>query len=88
MRKNKIPDKDELRAEYNLSDFPAGFVRGKYAKRMRESSNIIVLKPEVAKVFPNEETVNNALLSLINLAQKATRPTKRSAGSRKEKTAH
>jgi len=42
-------------------------VRGKYAKRLKESSNIVVLKPEVAAVFPNEDAVNSALLSLIKL---------------------
>ncbi len=77
MKKDKEPDKDELRAEYSRSDFPGGLVRGKYAKSMKESSNIVVLKPEVAKVFPNEEAVNNALLSLINIAQKIKRPTSR-----------
>jgi hypothetical protein len=87
MKKNKEPDKNELRVEYKRSDFPGGLVRGKYAMRMKESSNIIVLKPEVAQVFPNEEAVNNALLSLIDLAQKTTRSTKRSGGS-KERTAH
>jgi len=81
MKKDKEFDKDELRQEYKRSDFPGGLVRGKYSKRMKESSNIIVLKPEVAKVFPNEETVNNALLSLIDLARKTIRPTKRSTGS-------
>jgi hypothetical protein len=75
---------DELRTEYKRSDFPGGFVRGKYAKRVRESSNIVVLKPEVAEVFPNEEAVNEALLSLIELAQKTTRPTKRSTGRAKK----
>ena len=70
-RRNNTP-KDELRAEYKRSDFPEGFVRGKYAKRMRESSNVVVLRPEVAEVFPNEEAVNDALLSLIELAQKTT----------------
>lgn len=73
MKKDKQIDKDELRAEYERSDFPAGLVRGKYAERMRESSNIVVLRPEVAQVFPNEAAVNNALLSLIELAQKSTR---------------
>jgi hypothetical protein len=72
MKKDKAPNKNELRAEYKRSDFPKGLVRGKYAKRMRESSNIVVLKPEVAQAFPNEDAVNNALLSLIELAQKAT----------------
>ena len=73
MKKDKEPDKDELRPEYKRSDFPGGLVRGKYAKRMRESSNIVVLKPEVAQAFPNEDAVNSALLSLIELAQKTTR---------------
>ena len=79
MKKDNELDKDELRAEYKRSDFPAGFVRGKYAERMRESSNIVVLRPEVAQVFPNEDAVNNALLSLIELAQKSTRPSRRSS---------
>ena len=73
MKKAKQIDKDELRAEYERADFPAGLVRGKYAERMRKSSNIVVLRPEVAQVFPNEDAVNNALLSLIELAQKSTR---------------
>lgn len=78
MKKIEQTDNDELRSEYKQSDFPGGLVRGKYAKRILESSNIVVLKPEVAEAFPNEEAVNSALLSLIELAQKTTRPTKRS----------
>jgi hypothetical protein len=85
MKKDKEPDKDELRAEYKRSDFPAGLVRGKYAERMKESSNVIVLRPEVAQAFPNEEAVNNALLSLIDIAQKTTRPTNSSTGSPKKR---
>ncbi len=81
MKKDRAPEKDELRAEYKRSDFPEGLVRGKYAKRMRESSNVVVLKPEVAQAFPNEDAVNTALLSLIELAQKTTCLTRRSTGS-------
>lgn len=81
MKKVKGLDKDELRAEYKRSDFPGCFVRGKYAKRIKESSNVIVLRPEAAQAFPNEEAVNNALLSLIDIAYKTTRPTKRSTES-------
>ena len=84
MKKDKESAKDELREEYKLSDFPGGLVRGKYAKRMKKSSNIIVLKPEVAQVFPNEEAVNDALLSLIEIAKKTTRPTRRATGSPKK----
>jgi hypothetical protein len=67
---------DELRPEYKRSDFTEPFVRGKYADRARESSNVVVLRPEVAKVFPNEDAVNDALMSLIELAQRTTRPAK------------
>jgi hypothetical protein len=84
MKKVSQTGKDKLRTEYKRSDFPEGFVRGKYAGRIRESSNIVVLTPEVAEAFPNEEAVNSALQSLIELAQKATRPKKRSTGRVKE----
>lgn len=74
-KKNKNDEFDELRDEYKRSDFPDPLERGKYAGRLCESSNVIVLKPEVAEVFPNEEAVNTALLSLIKLAQTSTRLT-------------
>ena len=80
MKKAKRVQKDELRPEYKRSDFAGPLFRGKYARRLRESSNIVVLKPEVAVVFPNEEAVNTALLSLIEVAKSTTRLTKRSSG--------
>jgi len=55
---------DQLRSEY---DFSKG-VRGKYAKRYAEGTNIVMLAPDVAKVFPNAEAVNQALRGLIELA--------------------
>ncbi|MBI4688153.1 MAG: hypothetical protein HY756_10330 [Nitrospirae bacterium] len=84
MKKVKQIEKDELRAEYKRSDFPEPLVRGKYAKRISESSNVVVLDPEVSEVFPNEEAVNTALLSLIKLAQKTVRLTRRSSGRAKK----
>ncbi|MFH1103034.1 MAG: hypothetical protein V1714_04620 [Pseudomonadota bacterium] len=84
MKKVKQTEQDELRTEYKRSDFPEGLVRGKYAKRVRESSNIVILKPEVAKAFPNQEAVNSALLSLIELVQKTARLTRRSTGRAKK----
>ena len=78
MKKGNRTQKDELRPEYKLSDFPLPMVRGKYTKRMKEASNIVVIRPEVAAVFPNEEAVNSALLSLIKLAQTATRKSRSS----------
>ena len=40
-------------------------VRGKYARSVRESSNIVLLDPEIAKEFPTEEAVNAALRRLL-----------------------
>jgi hypothetical protein len=84
MKKVRQVNKDECRAEYKPSDFPGGLVRGKYAKRLRESSNIIVLRPEVAEVFPNEKAVNSALLSLIEISKKTVHLTGRSIGRAKK----
>ena len=67
----KGDDDDTMRAEYTAADFPGGFTRGKYAARMKAASNVVLLRPEVAEAFPNEEAVNNALQSLIDLAKKS-----------------
>jgi hypothetical protein len=53
--------KDELRPEY---DFSKG-VRGKYAKRYAEGTNIVRLEPDVAKAFPTAKSVNDALRGLM-----------------------
>jgi uncharacterized DUF497 family protein len=53
-----------MRPEY---DFSKG-VRGKYAQRYAEGTNIVVLAPDVAKAFPNADAVNAALRGLIEVA--------------------
>jgi hypothetical protein len=58
---------DELRPEYDLSQLKGG-VRGKCAERYRAGSNVVVLAPDVAEAFPNEEAVNEALRLLIKIA--------------------
>jgi hypothetical protein len=63
---------DELRSEYRREDF-GPMVRGRYAARMRESSNVVVLDPDVAQAFPNAQAVNQALRGLIALAQTSVR---------------
>jgi len=86
MKKADRTQNDELRAEYQRSDFAGPLVRGKYAKRLTRSCNIVVLRPEVAEVFPNEEAVNNALLSLIKVAKTSTRKAGRSRRQTTSKT--
>ena len=56
------------KAEYKRSDL-GDPVRGKYAGRIRESTNVVVLDPKVAKAFPNDEAVNNALRELFRSAR-------------------
>lgn len=67
MKKNqaKKPNDDEMRDNY---DFSKG-VRGKYAKRYAEGTNVVLLAPDVYKVFKNAEAVNNALRGLIDVAE-------------------
>ena len=59
---------DELRREYKRSDFKK-LERGKYYERVRASSNVVVLDPEVSAVFPNSAAVNKALHSLVKVAE-------------------
>jgi len=59
---------DELRPEYDLSKLKAG-IRGKYAKKFKAGTNLVLLSPEVAKYFPNEQAVNSALKSLVDIAK-------------------
>ncbi len=67
----KVKDQDEMRSEYRREDLGVG-VRGKYYEAYKEEHNLVLLKPEVAKAFPSEEAVNEALLSLIKIAQAST----------------
>jgi hypothetical protein len=59
----------DMLAEY---DFSQG-VRGKYAQRYHEGTNIVVLSPDVAEYFPDSEAVNAALRALIEIARKSTK---------------
>jgi hypothetical protein len=70
MRKAKTLAADELRSEYKRSDFGT-LVRGKYVERLRASSNVVVIDPEVADMFPNAAAVNAALRSLADIAKRA-----------------
>jgi hypothetical protein len=74
MKKAKISD--ELRPQYKREELGQG-IRGKYFESYRKGSNLVLLSPDVAKVFPSEIAVNEALRSLIDLAQKSTGRTKR-----------
>ena len=72
MKKDKPLVEDDLRPEYRRSDF-GELVRGKYVERLKKGSNVVVLDPRVARAFPTSEAVNDALLSLVDLAKRSAR---------------
>jgi len=82
---NPLPA-DEMRAEYDFASMKGG-VRGKYVRRARERTNVVLIEPEVTDAFPTEEAVNEALKGVLNttravrnsggLPNKALQPTSR-----------
>jgi hypothetical protein len=76
----KVPG-NEIRPEYTRSDFGA-LVRGKYIERLRERSNVVVLDPEIAELFPNGASVNAALRTLAEIAKRASSSRRRSSEGR------
>jgi hypothetical protein len=69
MKNNNVYNEmeDELRPEYDLSKLKGG-VRGKYALKYKEGTNLILLERDVAEVFKDNESVNEALRLLIKIA--------------------
>ena len=66
---------DELRPEYNRDDLGRG-IRGKHYDDCKSGTNLVLLSPDVATMFPDEDAVNNALRDLIKLARKSVSLTK------------
>jgi hypothetical protein len=63
---------DELRQEYDLSSLK-GRIRGKYFERYQAGTNLVLLSPDVARHFPNEQSVNSALRELIRTGKRPLR---------------
>lgn len=91
---NELPEND-IRPEYDFASMKGG-VRGKYVNRFRAGSNIVLLEPEIAEVFPTDAAVNEALRGLLDttnavrrtggLPNKALKPTSRPRrGSRRRR---
>jgi hypothetical protein len=68
-RETSPETEDDLRPEYDLKTLLKGGVQGKYAKRYREGTNLALLAPNVARAFPTEEAVNEALRLVLRMAQ-------------------
>ena len=88
-RASKNRQADELRAEYDLSKLKGG-VRGKYYQRALAGTNLVLIEPELAEVFPDGESVNRALRLLVDTAEAAAGPTqrvRRTPNKRRKRTA-
>ena len=64
MKKNKNdrPADDEMRPEYDLR----GGIRGKYYDRYKAGTNVVLLEPDMAKVFRDSKSVNAALRQYLS----------------------
>ena len=65
----KTADIDPLDRTFSPATLHGKGVRGKYFARVLKGTNLVRLSPEVARLFPTEEAVNNALLSLAELSK-------------------
>jgi hypothetical protein len=75
MKNPSRPKTDDMRAEYDFSSM-TGAVRGKYYRRFRSGVNLVLLDPEVAKAFPSDVAVNEALRTVLRVASTRRRASK------------
>jgi hypothetical protein len=64
---------DDMRKEYDLSKL-AGGVRGKFYRRATAGTNLVLIEPDLANMFPDSEAVNRALRVLAEAAQTVSAP--------------
>lgn len=76
---------DDLRPEYDLSQLKGG-VRGKYYRQAVAGTNLMLIEPELAKVFRDSESVNRALRLLVDTAEAAAGPARRRHGVPNKRT--
>jgi len=69
--KSESGKQDSMRTEYRREALGKG-VRGKYFKQHAQGTNLVLLQPEIAKVFSTPAAVNEALRGLIQVAQRVT----------------
>lgn len=77
MKKAGATDRDTLLPEYRREDLGKG-VRGKYYAEYTRGTNLVLLSPDVAEVFPTSDAVNEALRSLAKIARSAAKELARS----------
>ena len=69
----RMPNDPDMLEEYDFS----GGVRGKYADRFAEGSNVVVIDPDIAEYFPDHDSVNDTLRSLVSIIKNRQHPPRR-----------
>lgn len=95
MKKISRDMSDEMRPEYDFASMRGG-VRGKYVRRARAGTNLVLIEPELAEAFPTGEAVNEALKGVLRttravrdtggLPNKALQPPAHGARTRRPRT--
>jgi hypothetical protein len=75
MKKASRKRDDDLRPDYDFASLKGG-VRGKYFRRFRSGTNIVCLEPELARAFPTDEAVNEALRTVVRATRALRRATR------------
>ena len=75
-----------MRKIYKREDLGKG-VRGKYLAAYSKGTNLVLLSPDVAAVFPTSEAVNDALRGLVQVAKESARLTTRASARGKKRRA-
>ena len=75
MKKNSTKKQDdyELREEYDLSKMTI-LPKGRFDPKRRLGSNVVVLEPEIAKAFPDDKSVNEALRLILKATKIPQQP--------------
>lgn len=73
MKKASNKSAREMRPEYDFASMKGG-VRGKYVKQYRAGTNLALLDPKLAKVFPTDEAVNDALRAVLKMTETVRLP--------------
>ena len=75
MKKANQKLKDDILQEYDFASMKGG-VRGKYVNQYRAGTNLVLLDPAVARAFPSDAAVNQALRAVLSAARVAKLPIK------------
>ena len=71
MKKGRKPASDTMLPEYDFGSMKGG-VRGKYVKRLRAGTNLVLLEPDIAAAFRTDAAVNKALRATLEAASAVT----------------